>query len=402
MNNPIKVNLISRSIDKLDALELALFHPDDVAIQRQLLSESGEVELDSDRISRSDVCILDVTTAWPEELSAYDKGQYSCELLVTGSIEDAALLRAAMKSGARDYLPCPQDPFGVPDELYDRLIEVGTNAKKRDRALTHVNGSRPKAGSVTVVVNSKGGSGATFLAVNLATLLGDKKRNDNPPLLVDLDIQFGDLSTYLDMPPDDGLVKALEMELPFDDTGINALIKQHKSGIDTLTTFSEQVRSAWDIDGNKVEMLISFLVAEGRDLIINMSNQLDPVGAAALELADTVLVVTEQSVPHLRTTRQMVRYMREMGVPNSRLRIVINRFNKKLEITHEDFKDAFPNLTLLTVPGEFKKVIKQINKGQPVVTRGRQSGNLAKAIEKISDHVWPKETKRRSLFGKKS
>jgi len=88
---------------------------------------------------------------------------------------------------------------------------------------------------------------------------------------MDLDIQFGDLSTYLDMPPDDGLVKALEMELPFDDTAINALIKQHKSGVETLTTFSEQVRSAWDFDGNKVEMLISFLVAEGRDLIINMS-----------------------------------------------------------------------------------------------------------------------------------
>jgi len=94
--------------------------------------------------------------------------------------------------------------------------------------------------------------------------------------------------------------------------------------------------------------------------------------------------------------------MREMGVPNSRLRIVVNRFNKKLEITQDDFKDAFPDTALLIVPGEFKKVITQINKGLAVVTSGRQSGNLAKAIEKISDHVWPKETKRRSLFGRKS
>jgi len=239
-----------------------------------------------------------------------------------------------------------------------------------------------------------------MLTVSLASYLAAYRNDINLPVVADLDIQFGDLSTYLDLPPNDNFVKALTTEVPLDFIATKALLTKHDSGISLLSTFSEQVRSAWDFDTERLVKLLDILTSNECNLIVNVSNHLDPLGATVLELCDQVIVVTQQSVPHLRGTRQMLKYLREIGVSNSRTRIVVNRFNRKLEITLQDFNEAFPDVTLHTLAGDFKRVSECINKGMPVL-QGRKSSAVGKSVINIAETLWPLPEKKRGWVGRK-
>ena len=101
----------------------------------------------------------------------------------------------AMRAGARDVVSPPYDA----EDLTARLIELSQE--------THAGKTRASA-RLVAFLNAKGGSGSSFLAANVAAALAAKAAGRT--MLVDLDVQFASLPSYLNLPPGNGLIKALE------------------------------------------------------------------------------------------------------------------------------------------------------------------------------------------------
>ncbi len=95
------------------------------------------------------------------------------------------------------------------------------------RRLTRELKSSKKTGSSELIafINAKGGSGGSFLAANIAHLL--VAVSNRKVALVDLDLQLGNLTQYLDLEPKRGLIEALDVAADLDGVSIEAYLTKH-------------------------------------------------------------------------------------------------------------------------------------------------------------------------------
>ena len=153
------------------------------------------------------------------EYLAENKQGDQLPLIVCGPSDDPEAMRLAMQAGARDYLPAAAPK----DDLVASLLRLREETSRTGASAV---------GQLIVVMNGKGGSGASFLAPNLAhSLVIDAGKQVT---LVDLDLQFGGLCRYLDITPKIGIVEALEVAKQMDDVSAEAYTNEHSSGLRLL------------------------------------------------------------------------------------------------------------------------------------------------------------------------
>jgi pilus assembly protein CpaE len=292
--------------------------------------------------------------------------------LVFSPSSDVALLRSAMQAGARDVL---SPPYEV-ECLSTRLLELSHEGQAT---------ISEKSARLIAFINAKGGSGASFLAANVATALADKRKRKT--VLLDFDIQFGGLPIYLNMPPGGGLIKALEFSDTLDSAALPGYVQVHDSGLHLFSSAKNDLVLPDEIAEERIVHLLSVLDATYQEIVIDLPRRIDHPSAAILERLDQVVVVVQQSVTHLQDTKRLLAILRDhLGVAAERVLIVLNRFSKKLEVREEDFKNAFPGVAVNTIPSDYAEVSASINLGIPVVN-GSARSSLAKAILNLSSRL---------------
>jgi pilus assembly protein CpaE len=294
--------------------------------------------------------------------------------LVFSPSSDISLLKSAMQAGARDVL---SPPYEV-ENLSTRLLELS----REGQATISENSAR-----LIAFINAKGGSGASFLAANVATALADKRKRKTA--LLDFDIQFGGLPIYLNMPPGGGLIKALEFSDTLDGAALPGYVQVHDSGLHLFSSAKSDLVLPDEIADECIVHLLTVLDTTYQEIIIDLPRRIDHPTAAILERLDQIVVVVQQSVTHLQDTKRLLAILKDhLGVTSERVLIVVNRFSKKLEVREEDFKNAFPGVGINTIPSDYAEVSASINLGIPVVN-GASRSSLAKAILNLSSRLLP-------------
>jgi pilus assembly protein CpaE len=296
--------------------------------------------------------------------------------LVLSPSSDVDLLRNAMQAGARDVLSPPYEAEAVSA----RLLELGLEGMAQN---TH-NSAR-----LIAFINAKGGSGASFLAANVAAALAGK--HERKAVLIDFDIQFGGLPIYLNMSPGEGLIKALEVADTLDSAALPGYVQVHGSGLHLFSSAMRDLVLPDDIAVERIVHLMDILDANYQEIIIDLPRRIDRPTAAILERLDQLVVVTQQSVTHLQDTKRLLTILKDhLGISGERLLLVVNRFSKKSEVHREDFSNAFPGVAIETVPSDYAQVSNSINLGIPVVD-GAARSPMGKAIRNLSRRLLPQE-----------
>jgi pilus assembly protein CpaE len=289
-------------------------------------------------------------------------------LIVCGPGDDPESMRLAMQAGARDYLP-----GDAPDsDLIASLVRVQEETSRFRES---------KAAKLIVTLNGKGGSGASFLATNLAhSLVVD---DDRQVTLVDLDIQFGGLCRYLDIEPKMGILEALEASTQMDDVSAEAYTCEHSSGLRLLAAPSKRFVSPSEISLDELDTLLGIFLNSNDYIVADSPNRLDAVAHFFLERADKILLVVQQSLPNVQDAAKMRHLLiNEIGIPDSRIHVVLNRYSRNSEIEVGDIRKALRQNELIIVPGQYKIAAESINAGVPVA---EISGNspLTRAIRNL-------------------
>ncbi len=294
-------------------------------------------------------------------------------LVLSPSVE-LELLRSAMHAGARDVLSPPYEM----EKLSARLIELGREGQGQERR----NSAR-----LVAFINAKGGSGASFLAANVATALAEKQGQKT--VLLDFDIQFGGLPIYLNMNPGEGLIKALEFADSLDSAALAGYVQIHGSGLHLISSNPRDLVLPEDIAEERITHLLNVLDSAYQVVVVDLPRRIDRPTAVILERLDQLVVVTQQSVTHLQDTKRLLTILNEhLGIDRERLRIVINRFSRKSEVRSEDFNNAFPGVVVDTVPSDYAQVSSSINLGIPVVEATARSA-LSRGILSLSTRLLP-------------
>ncbi len=316
-----------------------------------------------------DLLLLHHDTGRPELQYLADHSQRGqVPLVVCGPDDEPDGMRLAMQAGARDYLPgsAPES------DLVSCLVRIQEE--------TFRNGTS-RTGRLIAVMNGKGGSGASFLATNLAHgLVVDAKKQVT---LVDLDLQFGGLCRYLDISPDIGLLQALEAAKQMDDVSVDAYTCEHSSGLRLLAAPSTHITQPDEIPIDELDALLKVLLANNDYLVVDAPNRLNTVTDFFLERADQIILVVQQSLPNIQDAARMLQLLTgELAIPKTRVRVVVNRFTKNSLLELGDIRKALRQDDLITIPNQYKLAAESINSGIPVADISK-SALLTKGIREL-------------------
>lgn len=347
------VLLAGRSKDNLHSLEAAMRGEAGLNVSLRLI-ENGHSDPLYGLGVLPDVLVFDLGAAWEEELKAFGQNHVTARpsLIAVGPAGDPQMMRMAMQAGARDFFTRP-----VPaPELLAAVKKIALEGSAR---------SRQKEGSLTAVINAKGGSGGSFLACNLAHIM--TAHIGLRVLLLDLDVQFGTLALYLDLNPGTGLVDALNAADQLDGLALEGHAVRHASGLRLLASRSNEVASPWQIPQGRINKAISVAKKTFDCVVVDVPRQIDPLTSAVLEQANHILIVMQQSLSGLREAAWLARIIkRDLAVPGDHIHIVVNRHQENAEVGTADIAEAFKEQQVFVVPNDFKRVVQTLNNGVPI------------------------------------
>ncbi len=293
-------------------------------------------------------------------------------LIVIGDGSNPQSMRAAMQAGARDFL---SEPI-VEEDLLAAVTRLATESKS-SRKNTRT--------TLTAFINAKGGSGATFLAANVAHLLA--VISDRRTVLVDLDLRFGNLPQYLDLKPKRGLVEALDVANDLDEVAIEAYMTTHETGLSVLASPNVGVDFHQELMLDGYENVLALLSRNYQRVVVDLPRQVDQFGALTLERADRIVLVMQQSVPGLHDSTRMYDVLtKELGVPSDRLTIIVNRYLKSASVQLADIERALHGKTPIPVPNDYEAVTDSVNVGVPIYDQARRS-SVTKALLRLEELV---------------
>lgn len=273
-------------------------------------------------------------------------------VVVQAPRKDPDLILAAMRAGAREFLVAGEE------RLLERTVQ----------ALLEASG-RVKRGTITAVVSAKGGMGATVLSVHLG---GALQRSGHRVCLVDLDLELGDVLTYLDMPGTYTLADVAANARRLDRELLDASVPRHKSGICVLSQ-SDKIAEADRVGPEGVIQVLRFLRHQYDHLVLDGLRDFGDVPLAALDLADRILLVVTQEVPAVRNAQRRAELLRQLGYDASRVLLVLNRYQKSSPISRQVIEETVKLPVVATIGNDFQSLARAVNQGVLVWDESRRS-----------------------------
>ncbi len=290
-------------------------------------------------------------------------------LVVVGSEQHPEAMRIAMKAGARDFLGDPPDAADLMNAL--ETIQP-TKASSAGQSST-----------ITAMINAKGGAGSSFLASSIAHVFAEVSHFRT--LLVDLDFQFGSLHEYLDLNPDRGILDALQAVGELDNVAIDAYSSKFSRNLRVMA--ATEPMESYVPQGSDFTSLMDVLSNSCDRMVLDVPRLLDEYSAAALQRADHVVVVLQQTLPSLRdATRLRKILIAELAVGEDRITYAVNRYSKHAAVQLRDIRTALSVDELTLIPNQYKLVAEAIDIGVPILTHA-PNAPVCKAIMELESKL---------------
>ena len=272
----------------------------------------------------------------------------------------ADIWRAALHAGARDVL----DPADTTEAISAGLRRAAARTAERRGALRNsrqvVHQPDPK-GRIVTIISPKGGSGKTVVATNLAVCLA--KTLPGEVVLVDLDLQFGDVASSLGLKPLYSMYTATQAS-GSEASLLKAFLTPHDSQLLVLCA-PEEPTEADDVKEGDAIRIVEELSKLFRWVIVDTSAGLDDMTLAAAEASSDLLFVSSTDVPSVRGIRKEAVIMDQLGVRANR-HFVLNRSDAKVGLSPADIALTLGMPITAQVPSS-RSVPTSVNIGVPIV-----------------------------------
>jgi pilus assembly protein CpaE len=269
-----------------------------------------------------------------------------------------ALYSAAMDAGARGIIGLPLSY----DELAPRVQSAAVWAVGVRRHLgVGGDASDGPGGTVVTVSGAKGGVGATVTAIQLALAARASGRS---VALADMDLQTGDVASYLDVRFRRSAADLAEIADISPRVLADAMFT-HASGVALLLSPADGEQGEAVTD-RAARAIVTALRTRYEVVVVDCGSQLSGANAVAVEMADTALLVTTPDVVAVRAAKRTVRLWDRLQVRKAQdTVVVVNRHTRHTEIQPALIERITgTRVAGSAVPAAFKEL-------QPLVDSGR-------------------------------
>jgi pilus assembly protein CpaE len=367
--------------------KLLAFEPDMKVIGAAGTGKEG-VELTKEL--RPDIIIMDINMPDMDGLQAtgiINKAVPTAAVIIMSVQDDNDYMRRAMLAGARDFLVKPISM----DDLYNTIRTVYRNHEpiRRQYEMNQLvtpaealkknfgEGAGSRAGHIIVVYSPQGGAGTTTVATNLASGL---MKDGVKVLLVDGDLQFGDIDTFLNLQATTTVVDLLEDVDDFDVDHFDNIVMTHESGLKVLLgptrpEFADEVKTR---PGAVAEILRK--VSGNYDfVIVDTSCNFDEFTLSLFDAATRIVLLTTPSLSGVKNVRFVLDLFDKLQYPPDKAMLVLNkvwdeRQRKQATLAPEKIEGFLKRKIEGEIPHVDERIIlSAILRGVPVIAAERDT-----------------------------
>lgn len=287
---------------------------------------------------KPDIIIMDINMPDMDGLTAtslINKSVPQSAVIMMSVQDDADYMRRAMLAGARDFLAKPvniDDLTNTIRTVYRNheairkqysLAQMATPADALKASQLLEQGIGERLGHVIVVYSPQGGSGVTTVSTGLATSLMKKGVR---VLVVDADLQFGDVATFLAI---QSQISSVEMAQDADDLDpehFDNVVATHASGLKVLVA-PQRPENAEELFKRPgvIAQIISKVKANYDYIVVDTSAALNDVNLALFDIADKIVLLTTPSLPAVKNAKLVLDLFDKIGYAAENTLLVLNK-----------------------------------------------------------------------------
>jgi pilus assembly protein CpaE len=358
------------------------------------IARTGKEAIQISQELSPDVVLMDINMPDMDGIAATEAiraRQPAVQVVILSVQSDQNYMRKAMLVGARDFLTKP--PMG--DELISAIRRAGEMARIEKSKSAQVQamptasnlggmaGLRGPKGKIISIYSPKGGVGCTTLAVNLALTLNN---SDTRVALVDGNLQFGDVAVFINEQGKNTVLDLAPRAEELDPEIVEEVMVKHAaSGLHILAAPSRP-EHAEKVSSSQFSRLLEYLSQMYAYVVLDTATFLTDVTLAAIDLSDLIVLVTTQDIPSIKNCRLFLDLLQTLGVERSRILFVMNRYDRRINITPERVAENLKQEVALAIPLDEATATKAVNRGVPFVLDSKNQP-VARGVFSLAESV---------------
>ncbi len=369
----LNVIIIDKNKNSKDFLENFLNKYENTQIKNSF-DNLNSIEITKENLDDIDLIIFDIDSNNADEslkLIKKIKDKFKNISFIALSYEiNSELVTKTLKEGIRDFLLKPLIPA-----IFEATIKKIENEK---------NDIKEANSTIINIFSQKGGVGKTSLAINLAYQISTK--TSQKVCILDFSFNSEDICTFLNIKPKfniDFIVNNIETS---DEKLLLSLMDKYQNT--NLYVFSPQkdINIGYKYTPQKIIKIINSLKNIFPYIVIDSPNIIDETTMAILNNSNVTLLIGMLNMASVRNLQKCYELFDNIGYKNDKIKLIINRYIEKSDITIKDLEDTIKKKVYFKIPNNYLTLIDAINLGKTVEETNPQS-NIAKAYGLLSQEL---------------
>ncbi len=337
-------------------IKLNIRNPETEAFLKEAVSAVPGFSISSNGVP-CDVMVVEIGSDLNQEFKLVEqiraKG-LAKEVFLTSSRQDPEVLLKALKTGIKEFFPQPINKAEVIASL--TKLKKSAESAGAQKAIE-------KTGRLISVIGSKGGVGATTVAVNLAVSLKETA-GEKSVVLMDMNPFLGGVKLYLDIKTSFSWVEGARDIARLDATYLLNTLYKHPTGIHVLPAPSTPV-GLETATPETMERLVGLMRSAFDIIIMDGCRSFDDLSLRMLSLSDTILVISELNLPSLVNAKKLLDAFDGLGLSYGKdIKAVINRYHKKTTVSSGEAEKTLGRKIVSMIPNDYETTMSAINTGK--------------------------------------
>ncbi len=290
-------------------------------------------------------------------------------------------LQEALAHGVQDVAILPQLTESLVFTLR-RAHVLNNNAPRaqQSQSLARSGGE----GRVITCFSPKGGVGKSTLSTALAGVYCHQLKQRT--LLIDLDLQFGDIGIMMGIDPTQTIVDLVTTTGELDPDKLGGYVVKHDSGMDILAA-PLRPEDAELVTEDRIGQLIDVAKAAYDIVVLDTPPHFDATTLAALDRSDRLVLITTMDIPTVKNAKLALQTLNLLQYPRERIALVVNRPLARADIREGDISRTLDMAITCTIPGD-KEIGVAVNRGIPVTVASPRSP-ASKIVRELAELLLP-------------
>ncbi len=396
----IRILVVDDIADTRENIKKLLFFEDDLEIVGAASNGREGIELAA--TLAPDIVLMDINMPEMDGIAASEaiSAKHPNVQIVMMSVQgESDYLRRSMLAGAREFLV---KPFSGED-LVTSIRRVHQFAATRralapppPAAVTAPPAQPGRGGKVIVVLGTKGGSGTTTIAVNLAIALREETKKQ--VAMIDANFEFGDVGVLMNLPSSRTIADLTGPNIEVDEEVLSGVMAGHTSGLKVLLA-PMRPEMAELITPELLKVTLERLRGMFDYLLIDLWKSFQESSIHLLDEADQILLVATSELPAIKNAKLFFELADALGYPPEKMLFILNKEDGRSGISVKDIQASIRHPIRAILPRDERTTTYAINRGTPFIMTHRNSVlsqsiiALARALQRSAEKEAASATK---------